>query len=127
MRRAAFLLLLASGLWALPEEGLVKSEEFNFEIRTPEDSVDWEVKETDPEKDPNRKAHFRTEFADSDPPTYADVVVSVMPMAAENIRLGLDKIARKWEEAMEGFLDNKRDRTTKAGKLGGQDCWVVDV
>jgi hypothetical protein len=128
MRKAALLLLLASGLWALPDEkGVVKSEEFNFEIRTPEDSVDWEVKEIDQEKDPTRKAHFRTEFADSDPPTYADVVVSVMPMAAENLRLGLDKIARKWEEAMEGFLDHKRDRTTKAGKLGGQDSWVVDV
>jgi len=129
MRKAVFLLLLASGLFALPEEkGGVKSEEFNFEIRAPEDSVDWEVKELSEEQvAASWQAHLYTEFADSDPPTYSDVVVRVMPMASENIRLGLDKIARKWEEAMEGFLDHKRDRTTKAGKLGDQDCWIVDV
>jgi hypothetical protein len=124
---ALFLPLLLAPAFA-GDEGVVKSEEFNFEIRTPKYSVDWEVKEVDKEREKaGTKCHFRTMFADSDPPTYADIHVSVTPMPKEYLRMGLNKIAKKWSDAMEGHLQNKRERSENAGKLGGQDCWIVDV
>jgi hypothetical protein len=127
MRTAALLLLLQSMLLA-GKDPVVRDEEHNFEISMPPYSIDW-VK-IPPPKDKALKhirAHFQTEYADTDPPATCDVNLLVVPMNKLWARQSLDKIAMQWQPQMEGGLTNKRDVKEGKAKLGGQDFYRRDV
>ena len=122
------LLLIARTAGALPDDGVVKSEEFNFEIRIPPDSVDWTVEEIDEAlKKQGHLVHFRTEFADSDPLATAEVRLIVTPMPRDFVHRSVDKISKKWAESFESHLSNPRDRTEESGKFGEVPYHKVDV
>ncbi|MHC4547678.1 MAG: hypothetical protein ACYTEZ_02790 [Planctomycetota bacterium] len=132
MRALPFLLLVLilvpAGLAAPGEKGVVSSEEFNFEISMPPNSIDWE--NVPPPKDKARqyvKAHFRTEYADTNPPSSCDVQLIVVPLNKLFARKKLAYAAMKWEASMEANLSNKRDVKEGEGTLGGQKCYYRDV
>ncbi|MEM8885468.1 MAG: hypothetical protein AAGD14_15490 [Planctomycetota bacterium] len=91
------------------KEGVVHSKDLNFEIRLPEDSVDWEVKPIDPDKDDKRlRAHLYTEFADS--ASYASVHIYAQKMPGSMVRKKIGRIADDWRKYLEGDLENQSDR-----------------
>jgi len=132
MRTLPFLLVTlgAAALRAAPagEEGVVRSEEYNFEIRTPPDSMDWDIL---PVTEANKKqgcvAHLRTFYADADPPAGCDVYLWVRALSKEDSRRGVKFVANRWRDGLEGQLEHLRDRVESASKFGGADAWECDV
>jgi len=132
MRMLPFLILAlgAAALRAAPgdEEGVVRSAEYNFEIRTPPDSMDWDVM---PVTEANKKqgcvAHLRTFYADADPPAGCDVYIWVRSLSKEDSRMGVKFVANRWRDGLEGQLEHRRDRVESASKFGGADAWECDV
>jgi hypothetical protein len=110
------------------EERVVRSEEFNFEIAMPPDCLDWE--NVPPPKDKARqyvKAHFRTWYADTNPPSSCDVQLIVVPLSKMFSQKRLDDVALKWQETMESDLTNKRDVEAGEGTFAGQKCYCRDL
>ena len=94
---------------ALADESLsYKNDELNFEIKVPEDSVDWESKEFDAKKFPQLRVYFYSEFADSN--AYASIMVQVQKMSSKMARTKINRVAATWKDALEGHLANPRKR-----------------
>lgn len=127
MRIAALLLLLflPSTLFA-GKDALVKDEEHNFEISMPPGSIDWERIPL-PKDRPHIRAHFQTEYADTDPPATCDVNLMVNKLTRDWARKSLDRLAMQWQAGMEGNLSKKREVKEGKRKLGGQECYFRDV
>lgn len=126
--RIALILIALFARHALAEGGVVDVKDRNFEIRTPPDSIDWDIVEvTEEEKKRDVQAHLFTEWADSDPPARADVYVMARLMNRDLAKWKLENIAARWKDSMEAHLENPRNRKEGPGKLGGVDCWAVDV
>jgi hypothetical protein len=133
--RTAILAALVTAILAgalLPQafaedEGIVSNKKLNFEIRTPPDSIDWEVVEIgEANAKQGCKAHLNTSWADSDPPAAADVYVWVKKLSKEDARMGIDFVHKRWR-ALEAVVENPRNRTEEKVKWGGVDSWAVDV
>ena len=99
MRRVVPLLLLALSA-AADEVGVFKSEPLNFEIRLPEDSVDWEVQEIDQKKYPNMRVWYQSDFADSD--AYATIIIHAQKMAGKIVRNGPLAVRFAMESVLRG-------------------------
>lgn len=123
-RAFASCLLLAGATFA-EEEGVFKSEELNFEIRLPEDSVDWEFKEFDKEAHKTLRVWLYSPYADSD--AYASVQVFAQKMPSAMVRKKLEKIADKWQSSLEGDLANPRKRKDGIDQWAGVDTYHCDV
>jgi len=117
-------LLLAHVAFA-EEEGLFKSEELNFEIRAPEESVDWEFKEFDKEAHKTLRVWLYSPFADSD--AYASVQVFAQKMPTAMARQKLEKIADKWQASMEGDLASPRNRKDGIEQWAGVDTYRCEL
>ncbi|MHC4971942.1 MAG: hypothetical protein ACYTG3_06390 [Planctomycetota bacterium] len=129
MRTAALLLLLflPSTLFA-GKDALVKDEEHNFEISMPPNSIDWVRFPVS--KDKSRahiRAHFQTEYADTDPPSTCDVQLMVVGLTKQWARQSLDRIAMQWQPQMEAALASKRDIKEGKKKLAGQEFYYRDM
>ena len=86
--------LLASS--ADTDDRSVRDEASNFEIAVPpEKAGDWDEVALD-EKRKDVKAHFKTEFRDTEPLATAEVQVIVRPLNKELAARGLDNIAAMW-------------------------------
>ena len=85
MHRAFVLFLLPVFSAAADEEGFFKSEQLNFEIRLPKDSVDWEVKEIDQKKYVNMRVWYQSDYADSD--AYSSIIVHAQKMPPKLARV----------------------------------------
>jgi len=105
--------------------GQFKSEELNFEIRTPEDSLDWVSKTIDPEQNPRLRVWFHSEYADSD--AYAFVQVFVQKITSGLARTKLDKLADKWKESIEGGIDNVHDRKDGIEEWAGVETYKCSL
>lgn len=114
----AILPLLAAGVAPITDEKL------NFSLSAPASDA-WTPAEVDPAGEV--KVHLRTEFADSDPTAYGEVRLLVRPLAKSQVKLGNDKIAAQWKDALEGHLENPRERTEKEFTVGGKPGWKVDL
>jgi len=127
--RANFLPILALLLLSAPsradESGVFKSEDLNFQIRTPEDSVDWDSMEIDNEKHKTLRVWFHSPFADTD--AYASVQVHVQKMHRSQVRRKLEKIAEKWKESLEIDLTEKRDRKDGIEEWAGVETYKAEL
>jgi hypothetical protein len=126
MRILPILLILAAPSFA--EDGVFKSEQLNFEIRLPKDSVDWDHKKIDEEtkkKSPTLATWFQTEFADTN--AYATIHVYAQLMTPKLARQKLGRIADQWKNALEGDLANPRDRKDGIDEWAGVDTYRCDV
>lgn len=135
MRAALLPLLLlalggAAGAGPWDEPFVIKDEEYNFEVRTPVDCINWDAIDPDPAK-PQIRAMFRSIFADTEPLSYADFIVMVTPTPKGFAKMGIERVAAKWEGSMLGQLQNPRERKAAAGKLGQGDktvdSYTIDV
>jgi len=127
MRTAALLLLLPSLLFA-GKDSLVSDEEHNFEISMPPQSIDWVKLPLSKDKSlAHIRAHFQTEYADTDPPSTCDVNLMVVGLSKLWARQSLDRIAMQWQPQMEGGLTSKREVKEGKRKLGGQECYYREV
>ena len=127
--RLLFLVLAATPDVARPDdEGLVRDETLNFEVRLPPDSIDWKI-EPIPEalRKQGHAVWFRTVFADSDPEASADFKLIVLPLHRDFVRMDIAKISTRWAEGMESHLSNPRDRKESSGKFGEVEYRMVDV
>jgi hypothetical protein len=106
--RLATILVLLVGAALCGSEGVVRSEELNFEIRGP---AGWESVST-----PGLRAHFKTEGVD----------VQLMVHTGDRAR-PLEKIAEHWRTTMEQDVSTVAERTVGRGTLGGDGCVVVDL
>jgi len=123
---AALLLLVFAVLPASAGEGDFKSEELNFEIKLPEESVDWDVITLDPKvHHPTLRVLFESVYADSD--AYASVQVMVQKMPSGTAREKLEKTAKRWKGSMESNLANPRERKDKIEKFAGVDAYIAEV
>jgi hypothetical protein len=121
------LLLLPSMLFA-GKDSLVKDEEYNFEISMPPNSIDWVKFPLSEDKSKAYvRAHFQTEYADTDPPSTCDVQLMVVALSKLWARQSLDRIAMQWQPMMEGSLSNTRDLKEGKKKIGGQEFYYRDV
>ena len=128
LRSLLVCLLLVPFAVADDEKNVFKSEEHNFEIRSPKYSVDWSFKEiSEDDKKRGICAHLHTAFADSDPVAEANIYIRALPLSRKDARRSLEKIVKHWAPAMEGHLANPRDRKESEGKFGEVDCYKVDV
>jgi len=126
MRTLAILLL--PSLVLAGKDSVVRDEEHNFEISMPPNSIDWEKIPLPKDKAlAHIRAHFQTEYADTDPPATCDVNLMVVPLNKHWARQSLAKVAMQWQPQMEGNLANKREVKEGPRKLGGQDCFYRDV
>jgi hypothetical protein len=113
---------------AVAEDGVVDVKDYNFQISTPPDSIDWEIVEiTEEEKKRGLRAHLLTEWADSDPPARADVWVMTWLMNRQLAKLAIENVAAKWKDSMEAHVENARDRKESKETLGGIEGYAVDV
>jgi hypothetical protein len=122
--RLALLLALATPAVARRGAEPVTDEKLNFSIQPP-DSPDWDSGEIDPKSEV--KVHYRTEIADTDPTSYAEVRLIVRGLSKEHVRMGPEKIAAQWKDALESHLGNPRDRKEAPRAMGGKDAWSVDL
>lgn len=120
---ALIALKAAPAVFALPGEDSVKNESLNFEVSMPE-SIDWDKKIP---KGDVLKAHFRTDFADSDPPAFAEFQLFVHPLNKTNAKKTIEGVAKYWADSMEGALGNRRDLKQGKTTLGGQEGYFRDV
>jgi len=121
------LLLLLAVPAALADDKTIRDEASNFEIAPPPDAADdWDVLKP-PADRPEIKAHYKTEFADSDPPAYGEVQVIVTPLTTVYAARDLDYIVAKWAEIMEGAIENPRELTEGKTTLGGEEAYYRDV
>jgi hypothetical protein len=128
MRAIALLLLLLPSLVFAGKDSLVRDEEHNFEISMPPNSIDWEKIPLPKDKTmAHIRAHFQTEYADTDPPATCDVNLMVVPLSKLWARMSLREVAMQWQSQMEGNLSNKREVRDGPRKLGGQDCYYRDL
>lgn len=129
MRTAALLLLLLLPSTVLAgKDSLVKDEEYNFEISMPPNSIDWVKMPLSKDKSKAHvRAHFQTEYADTDPPSTCDVQLMVVALSKLWARQSLDRIAMQWQPMMEATLSNKRDIKEGKKKLAGQEFYYRDV
>ncbi len=102
-----------------------KSEDLNFEIKVPEDSVDWEMKTIDEKKFPQLRVHFYSEFADSN--AYAAIMVQVQKMTPKMARTKIGRVASNWKNALEGHLANPRKRTETIEQFAGVESYHAFV
>lgn len=107
------------------DSGTFKSDELNFEIKAPEDSVDWEFKKIDPKTHPQLRVYFFSEFADSN--AWASVQVNAQKLSKQAARNKLSKIAGEWKDAMESDLSNPRERTEKTEQFAGVESYFASV
>ena len=127
MRAVALLLLLPSVLLA-GKDSLVHDEEHNFEISLPPRSIDWVRKPLSKDKSQAHiRAHFQTEYADTDPPSTCDVQLMVVALSKLWARQSLDRISMQWQPRMEGSLSKLRDVKQGKKKIGGQEFYYRDV
>lgn len=129
LRRAVLLSALLAGPWAASADTAdkaVKDEAANFEIAVPpEKATDWDELPTGDRKD--LKAHFKTEFTDTEPLAWAEVQVILTPLKKDLATRGLDAIAGQWAMQMEGCLTSTRDLKEGKATLGGQEAYFRDV
>ncbi len=105
----------------------VRDEASNFEVAVPpEKAGDWDKVALD-EKRKDLKAHFRTEFTDTEPLATAELQVILFPLKKDLATRGLDAISGQWAPAMEGVITNPRDLKEGKTTLGGQDAYFRDV
>ncbi|MHC4134956.1 MAG: hypothetical protein ACYTDU_00320 [Planctomycetota bacterium] len=127
MRTAALLLLLPSLLLA-GKDSLVRDEEHNFEISMPPGSIDWVKFPLSKDKSrAHTRAHFQTEYADTDPPSTCDVELMVVELSKDWTRKSLDRISMQWQPQMDCGLSNKREVKEGRTKLGGQEFYYRDL
>jgi len=129
VRRLAFfsvlVLLAAPTSRADDTGGAFNSKELNFEVRLPEDSVDWKVIAIDSGAYPTLRVHYRSVFVDSG--AYAEFQVYVQKLGSSMVRKKLERIAASWKGSMEYGLEHPHDRTFKIEKFAGVDAYVVEV
>lgn len=133
--RALPRILLLPALLACPfgataagtDDKSVRDEAANFEMAVPpEKAGDWDKVPLD-EKRKDLKAHFKTEFTDTEPLATAEVQVILFPLKKDLATRGLDAIAGQWAPAMEGSVTNPRDLKEGKTTLGGQEAYFRDV
>lgn len=124
-----FLLSLGAGVSALPP-GEVTDEANNFTISNSVNPMDWKLLPV-AEEEKNVRAHFQTEFADSDPVAYCDFRVMVFPLPKDFLTASLEKISDKWHDAWASYLENPRDLKKSSGTIGSGEqaveCYHVEV
>lgn len=105
----------------------VHDEASNFEMALPpEKAGDWDrMPVAEDRKD--LKAHFKTEFTDTEPLATAEVQVILFPLKKDLATRGLDAIAGQWSSVMEGSITNPRDLKEGKTTLGGQEAYFRDV
>ncbi|HEX5137246.1 MAG TPA: hypothetical protein VFY93_09750 [Planctomycetota bacterium] len=108
------------------DQATVRDEASNFEISLPPGKEgDWDKIEDKERKD--IKAHFKTEFVDTEPLATAEVQVIIFPMNRDLAARSLESIAKQWSSAMEGSLANPRDGAEGKTTLGGQEAYFRDI
>ncbi|MFI5403008.1 MAG: hypothetical protein ACHQ1G_08740 [Planctomycetota bacterium] len=85
---------------------------------------EWEALKPDGD---HTRAHYATEFADSDPKAVAHVRVMTYPLSDALAAKGLDAIARDWAPIVEAEFKEPRTVQEGASKLGDKDAWSRDV
>ncbi|MDH3591788.1 MAG: hypothetical protein OER88_07915, partial [Planctomycetota bacterium] len=128
MTKQLLVLLLLSVLAPFAHAGdgaVITVKDANFEIRNPNPD-DWDRGAID-QKQVKRgaKVYFVSAWADTDPP--ASVHVWVYARARGEAETDVAKIGADKQAKYENFLKNKKDRHRKTAKIGGVDCWDVDV
>lgn len=132
--RALLPALLLPALLACPvgvteagaDDKSVRDEAANFEMAIPpEKAGDWDKVAVEEKK--GVKAHFKTEFTDTEPLATAEVQVILYPLKKDLAARGLDSIAAMWSSAMEQRLVNPRDLKEGKTTLGGQEAYFRDV
>ncbi len=120
--------LLACTVAAAPaDDKSVRDEASNFEMAVPpEKAADWD-RVTPDEKRKDIKAHFKTEFTDTEPLAKAEVQVIVFPLRKDLATRALEAIATQWSSLMEGALTSHRDLKEGTTTLGGQEAYFRDV
>ena len=124
LRVLPVLLLGAVGLAGPVIDGAtLTDEEFNFSVQVPNE-IDWRFETLSPDASKAFiKAHMSTEYADTDPPSRADVQVWVYPLSKDYAKKDAKFVAEKWQESVEALLTNTRDHTEGEGTLGGLKAW----
>jgi len=125
--RLALVPALLGGAAAAADDKSVRDEASNFEMAIPpEKATDWDrVPPDDKRKDV--KAHFRTEFTDTEPLAAAEVQVILFPLRKDLAGRALEAIAAQWSSLMEGSLTNPRDLKEGKTTLGAQEAYFRDV
>jgi hypothetical protein len=128
MRKRTLLpALLVAALTARAGDDItVRNESSNFEISLPpEKAGDWDKIEDKDRADV--KAHFRTEFTDTEPLATAEVQVIVHSNDRTLQGRKLESIAAQWASSMEGSLENPREQGESETTLGGQPAYMRDL
>jgi hypothetical protein len=125
LRALLLAALLAPG--ASADDKSIRDETSNFEMAIPPDKAgDWDRVALD-DKQKGLKAHFRTEFTDTEPLATAEVQVILSPLKKDHATRSLEAIATQWSSAMEGAVTNPRDVTEGKTTLGGPEAYFRDV
>ena len=118
------LLVLAP---AAPGAETIRDEAANFENSPPPDAADDWDSVAIPGDRKDIKAHYKTSFADSDPPAVGEVQLIVHPLSSDYAAKSLEHIAAQWADAMEGSIQNPRDLKQGKTTLGGEEAYFRDV
>jgi len=123
----AFLLLLVAAPAVRADDKTVRDEANNFEIAPPPDAADDWDRMTPAADRKDIKAHYKTEFADTEPRAVGEVQLIVVPLTSNYASKNLENIAALWAVSMEGSIQNPRELKEGKTTLGGEDAYFRDV
>ena len=128
VRSLLLLLIVAPAVAGPGDDDVVRNEELNFEISMPPNSIDWDkVALPEDKSKAHLKAHFSTEYADTNPRSEAAVQLIVVPLTKMWARKKLMGIAMQWQDQMEDVLTEKREIKQGDRKLAGQPSYFRDL